>query len=51
MDTRETRYRDDHVVYAGVEGENLVVPSANANAAIKALIAGSSCLPRHQFGW
>ncbi|MEL7206976.1 MAG: dienelactone hydrolase family protein [Actinomycetota bacterium] len=29
MDQRETRYRDDDVVYAGVEGENLVVESAN----------------------
>jgi len=29
MDQRETRYRDDHVVYAGIEGENLVIPSAN----------------------
>lgn len=28
-EARLTRYRDDHVVYAGVKGENLVVPSAN----------------------
>jgi dienelactone hydrolase len=29
MDQRETRYRDDHVIYAGVEGENLVISSAD----------------------
>ncbi|NNE73992.1 MAG: prolyl oligopeptidase family serine peptidase [Acidimicrobiales bacterium] len=45
VEARETRYRDDHTVYAGVAAENLVVPSANPRNYHQAITDPAGCEP------
>ncbi len=42
---RTVRYRDDDVTYAGVRGENLVVPSANPRNHHEAITNPTGCAP------
>lgn len=43
MIERTTRYRDTAIVHAGVEGENLIVPSANPRNYHQAITEPASC--------
>lgn len=45
MEERQIRYRDDHVVYAGIAGENLVIPSANPKNYHQAINDPGGCDP------
>ena len=42
IDERTVRYRDDEAVYAGVDGENLLIPSANPRNHYEAIIVPGS---------
>jgi len=46
MDPRPTRYRDEHIVYAGVVGENLEIPSADPVNHHQAITDPDGCAPR-----